>query len=115
MDATEIPSSTTSIVELCDKSECIRTRALLARRPPVEYRPLEEVRFRTGHISWIWLSTVVIAVAWTVACIQKDRPVLGIINFVLAFLPLWRQLYVDTAWRWSVVAWIVMVATFYAL
>ena len=101
-------------VGLCGKSECIRTRALLrAAKGAVVYRPIEQVRVRA--LSWLWLISLVIALGWSVACVQKENVVLGILNFVGAFLPLWRQLYVETPLHWMLVAWGIMVATFYLL
>lgn len=100
-------------VGLCGRSECIRTRALLATKPQIIYRPIEQVRVHT--LRWWWLLSLVIALGWSVACIQKKQVILGLVNFVGAFLVLWRQIYVDTSSRMVAMAWIIMAVTFYVL
>lgn len=99
----------------CDRAECVRVRALLAQRPKpqVIYRPIETVRIFV--VRWWWLLSLMIALGWTIACIEKDHRFLGLVNFVGAFLPLYRQLYVDTPLRWLAVSWTIMVVTFYLL
>lgn len=100
-------------VGLCGRPRCIRTRALLAAKPQVVYRPIEQIRIY--GLSWWWLASLVIALGWSVACVQKKQVLLGIVNFLGAFLPLWRQVYVQTPYKTVVLAWVIMVGTFYLL
>lgn len=106
---------------ICSRPECVRTRRRLTNRPRPEviYRSIETVR--VWRAPWWWLLSVMIALAWSVACVQKSVEqglwplILGLANFVGAFLPLWRQLYVDTPLTWFIMAWIIMATTFYTL
>jgi hypothetical protein len=106
-DASVIPDH----IGLCGKSQCIRNRALLSRGPSYIYKPIEQVRYHS--LPWWWIVSVVVALGWSVACVQKSQVVLGILNFVGAFLPLWRQMYVQTPIHWLLIAWIIMGITFF--
>jgi hypothetical protein len=96
----------------CQRSDCQRARALLRERPPVQYSSESIERVRSKRMGAFWVLSVMAAFFWIIVCIQKKHVLLAVANFGLAFLPLWRHLYVDTPFYTRVVAWITIAGTF---
>lgn len=75
-------------------------------------RPVVSIeRARSQQMGKIWVLLVTISVFWIIVCIQKGQITLALANFVLAFLPLWRHLYVDTPFYMRAVAWVTVAGT----
>lgn len=96
----------------CQRSDCQRARALLRERPPVQYSSESIEKVRSKRMGPLWMLSVCAALFWAIVCIQKEHILLAMANFVLAFLPLWRHLYVDTPFYTRVMAWITIAGTF---
>lgn len=108
----ELEKKLESLQGPCLRQDCARTRALLRERPPVQYSPESIEKVRAKRMGIIWLGTVVVSIFWVIVCIQKEHVTLALANFILAFLPLWRSLYVDTPFYMTTVAWLTMAGTF---
>lgn len=95
----------------CTRTECVRVRSLLKERRPTTtvLESIEPVRVKRMGI--VWLIGVTASVFWFMTCIQKGYVTLALVNFIVAFLPLWRSLYVDTPLYMTGVAWLVIVGT----
>jgi hypothetical protein len=71
---------------------------------------IEQVRVK--KMGKVWMLSVIAALFWSVVCVRQGNVLFGLANFILGFLPLWKQLYVDTPFYTIPMAWIVMIATF---
>lgn len=96
----------------CARPECLRAQALLRERPPVRYVNESIERVRVTRMGLFWVLCLVASFIWTIACMQKKQYLLAVINFVAGFLPLWRQLYVDTPFYMTWIAWTTIVGTY---
>lgn len=108
----ELEKKLESLQGPCLRQDCERARALLRERPPVVYSPESIEKVRAKRMGIIWILSVPASIFWVIVCIQKDHVTLALANFILAFLPLWRNLYVDTPFYMTAVAWCTIVGTF---
>jgi hypothetical protein len=75
-------------------------------------RPVVSIeKARSQQMGKFWVLSVAISVFWIIVCIQKGQITLALANFILAFLPLWRHLYVDTPFYMRTVAWVIVAGT----
>lgn len=107
--------SLAAVAAPCARPECQRARALLKTRPPIQYSPQSIEQVRSKEMGLIWLTVVVFSLVWSFWCVHKENYVVGLINFVLGFLVLWRHLYVDTPFYMRTIAMAVVVGTFVLL
>lgn len=108
----ELEKKLESLQGPCLRQDCERARALLRERPPVVYSPESIEKVRAKRMGIIWILSVPASIFWVIVCIQKDHVTLALANFILAFLPLWRNLYVDTPFYMTAVAWCTIAGTF---
>lgn len=95
----------------CARPECARARALLRERPPTQLVPESIERVRAKRMGIVWMVSLVVSLFWAIVCLQKGYVTLALVNFVVAFLPLWRSLYVDTPFYMTLAAWGSIVGT----